>query len=65
MCDFPSVRRDFFNVHFDRHTQKEIMSHGREVARTHAISHVTRASYSSHGHSGFPWGDFPSFPELS
>ena len=45
--------------------KKETTSHGREVARTHAISHVTRASYSSHGHSGFPWGDFLSFPELS
>ena len=45
--------------------EKEIRSHEREVARTHAISHVTRASYLSHGHSGFPWGDFPPFPELS
>ena len=44
---------------------KEITSHGREVARTHAISHVARASYSSHEHSGFPWVDFSPFPELN
>ena len=41
---------------------KEITSHGREVARTHAISHVARASYSSHEHSGFPWGISRLFP---
>ena len=45
--------------------KKEITSHGREVARTRPISHVTRASYSSHGQSGSPWGDFPPFPTFS
>ena len=64
-----------FFPHFERPTnrqnmavevpKKETMLHGREVMRTHTISHITRASYSSHRHSSFPWGDFPSFPELS
>ena len=45
--------------------KKEITSHGREVARTRPISRVARASYSLHGQSGFPWGDFPPFLELN
>ena len=39
-----------------------IASRGPGVAQAHPISHVAHICCSPHEHSGFPWGDFPSFP---